>query len=309
MRRIVGIVISVLGVLLLISAFVIKAQGARALLATGGLALLSGLAVIGLSFIKPQDAGPDAPPPLSAFDRITGIFYEPSRIFENLRFHPRWLAGFMVVALCAVIYQVAFVQRVTPEVIAAAPIDKAIEAGWIPAERAGEIREQTIEGAKSPISRAASPLNGIGVAFLITLFVSGIYLLCVMIFGGRINFWQALSVAVYASVPPSVLQYLLSVVLLYLKAPEDLDPIKGQGGLVRADLGVLFSAAEHPYLYTAAGFIGILTLYRVWLLATGLRYAGEKVSSSTAWTISLALWFLTLLLGLCAAALFPNFVS
>jgi len=47
----------------------------------------------------------------------------------------------------------------------------------------------------------------------------------------------------------------------------------------------------------------------LWLEATGLQYAGEKISSASAWTIALILWGIGLLLALIAAALFPTFVT
>ncbi len=96
--------------------------------------------------------------------------------------------------------------------------------------------------------------------------------------------------------------------MLYIKSPDDIDPLKGARGLVRADLGIFFKPSEHPYLYVMGSAIGLLTLYALWLEATGLRYAGEKISSSSAWTIVLILWGIGLLFGLGAAALFPSFL-
>jgi hypothetical protein len=78
---------------------------------------------------------------------------------------------------------------------------------------------------------------------------------------------------------------------------------------VRADLGVLFSPAEHPYLYVLGSFFGLLTIYGLWLEATGLRYAGQKISSASSWTIALILWAIGLLFALILAALFPTFVT
>ncbi len=305
MRRIVGVIIFVIGLVVLVLSILHVLPGAAS---TGVFGLLVGALVFGLSFVRPA-AEPDTPPQLSPFERISGIFYEPARIFQNLRYHPRWLAAFLVIALCAMTYQITFTQRLTPEVVAVAPIDKAIEGGWIPADRAAQVREQTIEAAKSPVARVATPLNQIGGLFIFMLFLAGLFLLCVMMFGGRMNYWQALSVATYASLPPSVIQYLLSIVLLYIKSPDEIDPIKGQRGLARADLGVIFSSAEHPYLYTIGSFIGILSLYGLWLIATGLRNTGEKVNTTTAWAIALLLWGLGMLLALGAAALFPTFVA
>jgi hypothetical protein len=106
-----------------------------------------------------------------------------------------------------------------------------------------------------------------------------------------------------------VIDKLLSLILLYIKSPEDIDPLKGQRGLVRADLGVLFSPSEHPYLYVVGSFFGLLTLYGMWLQASGLRYAGEKLSSAAAWTIVIILWGIGLVLALVLATLFPTFVT
>lgn len=306
MRRIAGVVIFVIGLLLLVLGILKVAPSA---VQPGGFALFLGLIVFGLSFIRRGEVAENAPPPLSPVERITGIFYEPKRIFENLHFHPRWLAGFLVIAIVSAIYHVAFVQRLGPEIIAMAPIEKTIESGFIPADRADEIREQTREAAKSPLSRVFGPLNEIGGIFLFMCVLAALLLLLALIFGGRLNYWQAMCVAVYSSMPPIVVDRILSLVLLFIKSPDDIDPMKGQSGLVRADLGILFTASEHPVLYMIGTSFGLLTLYGLWLEATGLRYAGEKLSSAGAWTIAIILWFIGLLLKVISALLFPAFVT
>jgi hypothetical protein len=305
MRRLVGIIIFVIGVLLLVLGATKVLPGAAS---PGAFGCLVGIVIFGLSFIRRPEPAADAPPPLSPAERVTGVFYEPARIFANLHFHPRWLAAFLVIAVASAIYHVAFRQRLGPEVIALAPIEKTIESGFIPADQVERVKEQALETARSPVSRITSPLTEIGGIFLFLCFLAAIFLLLAMIFGGRLTYWQALCVATYASLPPMVIDKLLSLVLLYIKAPEDIDALKGQRGLVRADLGILFSPAEHPYLYVFGSMIGLLTLYGLWLEATGLRHAGEKISSASAWTIALLLWLVGLVLALIAAALFPAFV-
>jgi hypothetical protein len=101
----------------------------------------------------------------------------------------------------------------------------------------------------------------------------------------------------------------LSLLLLYLKSPDEIDPIRGQRGLARLDLGLLFTPAEHPYLYTAGSMIGVISLYGLWLTATGLRNTGERVSTTNAWIIALILWAIGLLLAVSLAAIFPSFVT
>src|ERR687885_2149239 len=101
MRRIVGIIIFALGLLLLLARLSHLVQGVTGIAILG---MFLGLVSLGLSFIKKPDPGPDAPPPLSPADRVTGVFYEPDRIFKNLRYHPRWLAAFLILAFFGVTY-------------------------------------------------------------------------------------------------------------------------------------------------------------------------------------------------------------
>jgi hypothetical protein len=312
MRRIAGIIIFVVGVLLILCVVLKIIPGGAVWMNSGFLAVIVGGAVFGLSFIRRPPPEADAPPPLSPAERVMGVFYEPARIFQNLRHHPRWLAAFLVIAFSAALYNVAFVQRVTPEAIAQTlnvQFDKLVESGWMPAERAEKAKEQNLAAAKSPASRITGPLNTAGGVLLILLAVAGIFLLCVLMFGGRMNYWQALSAAAYASLPPLVIQNLLSIVLLYIKPVEQIDPLKDQGGLVRADLSLLFTPAEHSFLYVIGSFIGILSLYRLWLTATGLRETSVRLSTASAWTIALTLASLYALLMILLVAIFPSFAS
>ena len=307
MRRIAGVIIFVLGVLLLSLAVLKTVPGLTP--QTGIFGVLIGAVAFGLSFIKRAEPGQAAPPPLSPFERVTGTFFEPARIFENLRWHPRWLAAFVTIAISAAIYNVAFVQRLTPEVVVLAPIERTIEGGWIPADRAEQVKEEAREAARAPVTRITGPLTEIGGIFLFMVFLAALLLLLALIFGGRLNFWQALCVAMYSSMPVIVIEKLLSLILLYIKSPEDIDPIKGGRTLVKADLSILFSPAAHPYLYVIGSFLGLLTIYGLWLEATGLRHTGEKISSASAWTIVLILWTIGLIFAVSAAALFPTFVT
>ncbi len=145
MLRIVGVIIFVIGLALVVLGILKIVPGAAQ---SGFFAVVIGGVVFGLSFVRRQEAGPEAPPPLPATERVTAIFYEPARVFQNLRWHPRWLAAFLVMAICAAIYHVAFVQRLTPEFVALAPIEKTIEGGWITGDRADQAREQAREAAQ-----------------------------------------------------------------------------------------------------------------------------------------------------------------
>jgi hypothetical protein len=306
-RRIYAYIAFGLGVVVIIA-------GAAKLLPGGimvGAALcFLGIAFFGLSFIPAPTPQPDAPPARMSFlEKLTGIFFEPSQVFRNIRSYPDWFAPLLLMVLLNFAYVTAFTQRLTPERIVNFTTDKVIESFNIPAPQAAQMKEDQVESMKAPAQVAGGAVTQFVGAFIVTCILAGLCMLGVMLLGGRIGFWQALSVLIYASLPVTIIGRILSFVILYLKSPDDIHPVLGQQGLVTDNLGALFSPAEHPVLFTAASFIGILTIYRVWLTATGLRNGGERVSSGTAWSISIAFWALGLLLSVILSLLFPQFIS
>jgi len=278
---------------------------------TGGAIAFFGACLLAFSFIPlPEIAHEETP--LSFFDSVTGIFYEPSRVFRNLRVHPRWVGAFVVVIVLTVIYSFAFVQRITPERIVEHMTQKISEMGppfAPPPEAIERMRETQMAQLKNPVQRIGGVIRTAVGLFVISALVAGISLLGVLVFGGRINFWQALSVNFYVWVPVTVIQKLLGLVILYLKAPEDLHPILNQETTLQDNLSILMSPAEHPVLFVLLSFIGLTWFYLVWLRAKGLRFGGTKVSSGAAWGVSLTIYILFMLFVTVWTSLFPQFIS
>jgi hypothetical protein len=140
-------------------------------------------------------------------------------------------------------------------------------------------------------------------------FASGITLLAALAFGGRINFWQAMAISFWAWLPVAVIQKALSLILLFLKAPEDLHPILNADTLLQDNLAILFSPTDHPILFVLASVIGLTSFYSLWLKGKGLHHGGTKVSSTAAWSVAILLWVIPVLLGTIMTALFPSFIS
>jgi Yip1 domain len=273
----------------------------------GGLAFF-GLVLFGLSFIPRPPELPE-PAPMSFVERLGAVFFEPSRVFRNLRAHPRWLAALILVALLNYAYGTAFVYRLTPERIVNHSIDKVVESGWMPPEMAAQQKAEQIAQLKDPVQTAGRAVTSVVWTFCLTALAAALALLLVLLFGGRINFWQSLSALLHAALPVAIIGQVLNLVLLYVKDPDDIHPTLGQGGLVTDNLGALFSPAEHPVLFAAASTVGVLAFYHVWLRAQALRHAGERVSSGTAWTVSIAFWVIYLIFMVAISALFGNFMS
>jgi hypothetical protein len=297
---VIGLIVCVLGI----------AKVMTGGIGTGIAFALWGILLAAFSFIPMPKTKGDEEPAMSGLQKITGIFYEPTRVFRNLRAHPHWLAAFLVLAIVNAVYAAAFVQRLTPERIVDYTMEK-MESSPIkpPPEAMGKIKEDALQTAKQPIQRVQTTAKSFVGIFVVVCIVAALCLLGVLAFGGRMNFWQAFAAVLYAYLPVAVISKLVSTVILFIKAPDDIHPILGQETLLTDNLGILFKPADHPALFVLGTAIGVLSIYGLWLKATGLANAGYKVSSGAGWGVAITLWVLSLIVGMIFATLFSSFIS
>jgi hypothetical protein len=305
-----GIALVVVGILLLVVVIATLGVGGIAVHAgtAGGICAL-GILLFIFSFI-PMPAVANPPPKMSTVGTLTGIFFEPSNVFRNLRAHPRFAAAIIIVGLLNGIYVAAFVKRVTPERIINFTVDKLEESPIKPPPEAlAKMRTEGAEQQKSTIVQIGNVVKAVVGHFFGVAFLAALSLLALLAFGGRMHYWQTYAVVAYVSLPFTIIQKGISFLILYLKSPEDIPPLLGQETLVYDNLGLLVSGKDHPVLFVIATTIGVLSFYRLWLSATGLREGGHKVSSSAAWGAAITLFVLFLLFGMAIAAIFPSFLS
>lgn len=309
MNRLAGIVVAALGFLVAILGALKVVPG----LTMPGVALivLGGL-IIGLSFIsKPDTEGTER---MSTANSLLNIFISPSEVFQNLKRHPRWLVAVIIMTVLSGVYSSLFLSRMTPERVANYTIDKTLEmpmvAGNDQARKSVEDgRKQAIEDLKSPVGRVGKLATGFLWYVIGFSVLSGIFMLFALVMGGKIKFWQAFSATVYAAFPISVIGFILNTLILFLKDPTDIHPLRGQQTLITDNLSFLVNAADNPVIFTMLSMFSLLGLYWVWMNATGLKNAGEKVTGSIAWTSSIAFYAVLALLAIASAWAFPGFVS
>ena len=115
----------VLGVIFLVGGFAKFLPGG---IGTGAILCFLGILWFALTFIRrPPIAETEAR--MSWFEKVTGIFYEPARVFRNLRIHPYWLGALLTIWVLTQIYSIAFIQRITPERIVDHTVEKLSQMG------------------------------------------------------------------------------------------------------------------------------------------------------------------------------------
>ena len=296
---VIGIVVAVLGLPMI--NLIVGGIG------TGLSVCALGILFFGFSFMR-YPAIENAPPKMSPAATLTGIFFEPTNVFRNLRAHPRWLGAILIAGVMNAAYATAFVHRLTPERIINFTVEKLEESPFKPPPEAlDKMRTEGVAQQKAATQQIGNAARVIAGEFFSVAFVAALCLLGVLVFGGRMHYWQTYAVIAYVAFPFTLIQKAISFIILYIKSPDDIHPILNQESLVYDNLGLLVSGKDHPVLFVVAAFIGVLSFYRLWLTATGLREGGYKVSSSAGWGTAIMIFTLRLLFLLAIAALFGSF--
>ncbi len=237
---------------------------------------------------------------MSTKDTITGIFFEPSAVFESLRVRPRFLVATIICIVFFMAFQLSFFQKVGYERV----VRESIENGPRADQMTPEQKDAAIRMQGSPIVKVITLASTPIVFAIIFVIGAAFYLLGSMLMAKQISFKQALAVWAYSSLPPIVLAMVINVILVFLKSPDDYDIVSAsRRGLVRANLSFLSDARAAPILYTLMGAFDLFAFYGLFLAALGLRKVG-KMSSGSAWSVTIGIFILGLVIKVALAGLF-----
>lgn len=234
-------------------------------------------------------------PQLTLGQTLSGIYFEPGQVFESFRARPRFLVAALIATLAFLAFNTLFIQRLGYENIVRAQIESRMP------DTDQAQREQIIAAQSGQVGKTiglASPLIGFALVYAIG---GALYLLGTLAMGKSISYKQALAVWSYSSLPPSVLVMTANIVLLLIKAPEDIDLATSGRGLARANPGFLVDGSASPVLATLLGSIDLFAIYGLFLGALGLRKVA-RLSSGSAWAVVIGIFLIGLLIRVALAA-------
>lgn len=229
-------------------------------------------------------------PEMSTPETLSGIFFEPSRTFEALRARPRFLVAGLILLILALIVTGVLYMRVDMGQFIRDRIEQNPNAA------------QMSEDQKDLQIRMGKTFGAVVIPLSVPITIAagaGLYLLGVLAFGGSINYKKSLSVWAYSSIPPSVFGALIAILVLFLKAPETIDPET----MIATNPAALMSEGTSKVLVAFLSQFDVLRFYGMFLAALGLRKMA-KLSSGQAWGLVIALWAIGLLFRVATAAIF-----
>lgn len=249
--------------------------------------------------VAPASPTPAPAPPMSEGARIVNTFISPSKTFTDLGTHAKgwsWIVPWLILSATGVLFAYAVGAKVTfaraaDNVLQTRPKQYDRIQAMSPEERDKNMQAQE---KATMIGAYIFPVYDIIIVLLVS---AALYASFTFVANSKVPFKVVLAIVTYAGLP-AALKFLLAVTTLFAGVSPDNFNINNP---VATNLAVLFSATDHPVLYTAGAFIDIFGIWTLVLTAIGFTCV-SKAKMGTALAIVFAWYFvfMGLIVGLVA---------
>jgi len=229
------------------------------------------------------------PSSLSEGARIIDTFIAPSKTFTDLSRSAAWWAPFLLLVAVSTLFAYAVGQKVGYG-RAGENVLQTRPKQWDRIQNMKvEDREKTLQSVEKQTMIGTYAFPAIDLVLL--LIVAGL-LLATFKFAANadVPFKVAFAIVVYASLP-GVVRYLLATLTLFAGISPDAFNVQNP---IATNLGVLFSAADNPVLYTMGSMIDIFAIWTLVLTAIGFTCV-SKAKRGTALAIVFG-WYIAFML-------------
>jgi hypothetical protein len=226
---------------------------------------------------------------MTEIGRLSGVFFEPGKVFADVSQRPKWIAPILVSILVGLTLAYAISTHIGWESTIRQTFANNPRTADLPADQ----REKMIAtGAKFASSLGwvaallGTPLSVLIVAGVLTGLFNGLL-------GTELKFAQTFAVTAYALLVRALWNALM-ILLVYLKPPEDFNiqvsPFSPAAYMNRLE--------TPKWLMSLAGSLDLFTIWSIILLAIGFSVAAKKLSfakSLTAIAIPWLIWVVGLM--------------
>jgi len=230
---------------------------------------------------------------MSEAGRLAGIFFSPGKTFADIARRPRWWVPVILSAILGTVYLNAFTQRVGWESVIRQTL-----------ERTPNGQNMTPEQRQRAITVGARLYEYLGyggsaVGTLIYVFIVDVILLFIFdtIMSAGVGLKRMMAIVAYGFLP-LLIQTALSMVVLFLKDPEEFNL---QNPLM-FNVGAFLSPETPAALRAVGSSIDLFSLWIMVLLAIGVSAAARKISFGKALAGIGVPWVLFVILKSMAAA-------
>jgi hypothetical protein len=241
---------------------------------------------------------PPQPSGMSEISRLTGVFFEPAKAFEDIAARPSFWVPLLLTIVSALIFTYLLSQHLGwPEVLRQSNQMNpraTQQMEQLPADQ--QARAQELQLKFVVFGSYGGAILGRAIFCLIV----GLILLGIVrgIMSAPVRFKQIFAILCYASLP-SIIQAVLTTVVMFLKKPEDfnlLNPLVFNLGFIETN---------SKFLHTLASAVDLFTIWTILLVAVGLKAAGGRKLSFAGALIAVVLpWGVIVLIRASIASVF-----
>jgi hypothetical protein len=200
--------------------------------------------------------------------RLTGVFFEPAKTFADVAARPNFWPPLLLVIVTSLCFMALFAQHVGWERMMRHQVETSSRA----AQQTPEQREAGIQiGLKiAPIGGYAAILVGVPLG---TLVWAAILLGIVKgMMSVPLRLKQVFAIVCYSSLP-GVIMALLMIAVMFMKPPDDFNL---QNPLVFNPGAFMDPLTTSKFIYSLASAFDLFSLWKLVLIAIGLKAAGGK---------------------------------
>jgi hypothetical protein len=225
--------------------------------------------------------------------RLTGVFFEPAKTFEDVAARPGFWVPLILVIVVSLCFTVLFGQHVGWDRMMRHQLETSSRAAQLTPEQ----REQQIA-----VTAKVAPIGSF--VFILLLLPLGTLIWAAVLLGivkgmmsAQVRLKQVFAILCYASLP-GVIMGLLMIAVMFMKPPDDFNI---QNPLVFNPGAFMDPLTTSKFIYSLASSLDLFTLWKLVLIGIGLKAAGGKTLSMggamSAAFLPWAIW------TLCAASL------
>jgi hypothetical protein len=234
------------------------------------------------------------PTGMGEFSRITGVFFEPAKTFKDIAQRPSWLVPMMLVILAVIGVTSAISQRIGWERI----LRHQMEGNSRMQQMTQEQRDQNMALQIKVASAFGYGIAVVGVPLYDLITAAVLLGIAGGLMGGGMRFKQVFAIVCYSGLP-GVISAILTIVVVFLKNPDDFNM---QNPLAFNVGAFLDPTSVSKFIYSLASSLDLFVIWTILLLATGLKAAaGKKLTFTGALVAVVAPWAI-LVLGKAAFA-------
>jgi hypothetical protein len=238
-------------------------------------------------------------PQMSFVQRLTGMFFEPTKTFADIDRKATWIGIFIIMAILGIV--VAYV--LMSHVDLTAMMRQQMEAKNMSEDQinaAMEVQQQNpIMKNLRYVSVVVAPIAQI----VMYIVIAALLLLLFVLMGAPLTFKKTLAVTIWGMSPAGIVTSILMIVLIYVKNPADMSAAQD---IVMSNLGPLVNAKTNPFLHSVLNSIDIFSFWTIALLSIGFAAISKgKLTTKKAATGVLILWIVYVLGKSAYRMIFP----